>query len=99
MAQPKVSPRKPSSTQPGVWSLQDAKARLSDVVRHARTEGPQHVTVHGKQAAVILSEDDFRRLKGGLTGMALVDVFRACPFREFDIERDSVHSPVREVVL
>jgi prevent-host-death family protein len=99
MAQPKVSRRKSPSTQPGVWTLQDAKARLSDVVRHARTEGPQHVTVHGKQAAVILSEDEFRRLKGGLTGMALVDVFRACPHGDLNFELDSIHSPVRDVIL
>ena len=32
-----------------VWSLQEAKAKFSEVVRRARTEGPQTVTVHGKE--------------------------------------------------
>ena len=36
-----------------VWSLQDAKARLSEVIRLAQSEGPQLVTVHGKSAVTI----------------------------------------------
>jgi len=35
------------------WKLQDAKARLSEVVRKARAGAPQTVTVHGKAAVVI----------------------------------------------
>ena len=31
-----------------VWSLQEAKAKFSEVVERAQTEGPQTVTVHGK---------------------------------------------------
>ncbi len=38
---------------PRVWSLQDAKAKFSEVVRLAQTEGPQVVTVHGKEAVTI----------------------------------------------
>ena len=37
------------------WKLEDAKARFSEVVRLARTEGPQLVTIRGKEAAVILN--------------------------------------------
>jgi prevent-host-death family protein len=44
---------------PGTWKLQDAKARFSEVVRLAQTKGPQRVTVHGKDAVVIVSADDF----------------------------------------
>jgi prevent-host-death family protein len=42
----------------GTWKLQDAKARFSEVVRRARTDGPQHVTVHGKDAVVIVAAED-----------------------------------------
>jgi prevent-host-death family protein len=45
-----------------VWPPREAKARLSEVVRRAVEEGPQHVTVRGKAAAVILFERDFRQL-------------------------------------
>ena len=43
------------------WKLEDAKARFSELVRRA-SKGPQHVTVRGKDAAVILSAEDFDRL-------------------------------------
>jgi prevent-host-death family protein len=47
---------------PPIWQLQEAKARFSEVVRRAIDEGPQHVSLRGEPAAVILSEQDYRRL-------------------------------------
>ena len=44
------------------WQLQQAKARFSELVRRARAEGPQHVTVSGEPAVVVLSEEEFARL-------------------------------------
>ncbi|HEV7284235.1 MAG TPA: type II toxin-antitoxin system Phd/YefM family antitoxin [Kaistia sp.] len=45
------------------WQLQDAKARFSEVVKRAAEEGPQVVTVRGKETAVVLSAEDYRRLE------------------------------------
>jgi prevent-host-death family protein len=44
------------------WQLQEAKARFSEIIRRAAEEGPQHVSVRGEPAAVVLSEEDYRRL-------------------------------------
>lgn len=44
------------------WKLEDAKARFSEVVRRARNEGPQRVTVRGKDAVVIISADELDQL-------------------------------------
>lgn len=44
---------------PGSWKLQDAKARFSEVVRRAQSEGPQRVTVHGKDAVVVMSAKEY----------------------------------------
>jgi prevent-host-death family protein len=44
------------------WQLQEAKARFSELVKSAQREGPQHITVHGKPAAVVLSRADYDRL-------------------------------------
>ena len=44
------------------WQLQEAKAMFSKVVRAASRE-PQLVTVHGKETVVILSVEDYRKLK------------------------------------
>ena len=44
------------------WQLQDAKNRFSEVVKRAREDGPQTVTVHGQPAAVVVSALEFDRL-------------------------------------
>jgi antitoxin Phd len=50
-------------TNPPAWRLQDAKAQFSSVVEFALRGVPQHVTRRGKQAVVILSEQDFSALQ------------------------------------
>jgi prevent-host-death family protein len=49
----------------GRWQLQEAKQRFSEVVRSAETDGPQFVTRHGDEVAVVLDIREYRRLKGG----------------------------------
>ena len=44
------------------WKLEDAKARFSEVVRLARNEGPQRVSVRGKDAVVVMSVEELERL-------------------------------------
>ena len=83
----------------GFWRLQDAKARFSELVRRARNEGPQHVTVHGREEVVVLAADEFRRLKGGRTGQALIDALKDSPFPEIDLEPESFPMPVRDVEI
>jgi antitoxin Phd len=61
------------------WALQDAKAKFSTLTRKAVSEGPQHVTVRGRPAVVVLSERDFAKLKRGKRRRALVDLFRKSP--------------------
>jgi prevent-host-death family protein len=46
-----------------MWQLQEAKARLSEVVKKAAKEGPQKITVHGEPAAVVISSEEYKRLK------------------------------------
>jgi antitoxin Phd len=45
------------------WQLQEAKARLSELVKRAASQGPQEITVRGKGEAVVLSRSDYERLK------------------------------------
>jgi prevent-host-death family protein len=44
------------------WQLQEAKQRFSELVRHARADGPQVVTKHGAEVAVVVSIEEYRRL-------------------------------------
>ena len=88
-----------SSPLPGRWLLQDAKARLSELVRRVRSEGPQHVTVHGRDAVVVIAAEEFRRLQGDRTGQTLVDALQASPWRDIEIEPSRAPMPVRDVTL
>ena len=73
------------------WQMQEAKARLSEVVKRAEQEGPQDITVHGRSVAVVLSRAAFERLSGQMA--SLVDFMRASPLVGLDdelvFERDS----------
>ncbi len=75
--------RRKKASLPGTWKLQDAKARFSEVVRRAQAEGPQRVTVHGKDTVVILSTADYAKVKPvgrgtteGRTGADLIAVMQ-----------------------
>jgi prevent-host-death family protein len=93
-----TTPPKPPHP-PSRWRLQDAKARFSELVRRVRSEGPQHVTVHGRDEVVVVSAEEFRRLKGDRTGAALIEALQASPYRDIDIELQRAPMPVREVDL
>jgi prevent-host-death family protein len=83
----------------GHWLLHDAKARFSELVRLVRSEGPQHVSVRGRDEVVVIAGEEFRRLAGDRTGQQLVDAMQASPFRDIDIEPARVKLPVRDVNL
>ncbi len=84
---------------PGHWLLQDAKAKFSELVRRVRSEGPQHVTVHGRDEVVVIAVEEFRRLKGVGSGEALIAAMQASPYRDIDIEPRRSPMPAREVDL
>ena len=44
------------------WALQDAKAKFSEVVDRALTEGQQEVTRHGRPAVVVVAQERFKEL-------------------------------------
>lgn len=85
---------------PRTWKLQDAKARFSELVREARARGPQTVTVHGRDAVVVLSAEDYAKLVGQpRTRPNLREFLVNSPLRDLDFEFPSVRSPVRDVDL
>jgi prevent-host-death family protein len=78
--------------------MQEAKARLSEVVKLAESEGPQDITLHGRSVAVVLSRAAFERLSG--SGQSLVEFMRQSPLYGFEeIEFDRDRSTARKVAL
>lgn len=63
------------------WSVQDAKARFSEFLERCLAEGPQVVTRHGVEAALLVPVDEWRRLqvaaRPSLKQLLLSDTARA----------------------
>jgi antitoxin Phd len=82
------------------WQLQTAKAQFSEVFRRTRSEGPQRITRQGKEAVVMVAEEEYQRLTDkSRQPKSLVEFFRQSPLvgLELDFERD--RSTAREVEL
>ncbi|MEX8517822.1 MAG: type II toxin-antitoxin system Phd/YefM family antitoxin [Leptothrix sp. (in: b-proteobacteria)] len=81
------------------WQMQEAKARLSELVKCAEVEGPQDITLHGKSVAVVMSRAAFQRMSGQQA--SLLDFMQASPLAGLDDElvtlRDA--SLTRDVAL
>jgi len=80
------------------WQMQTAKARFSELVKHAAQEGPQDITLHGRSVAVVVSRELFDQLSG--SEPSLVEFMRASPLSGHDeiaFERDRGLS--REITL
>jgi prevent-host-death family protein len=91
--------RRPASSPTGRWRLQDAKARFSEVVREAQQRGPQRVTLHGKDAVVIVGADEFDRLQRPVSGRDIVTVLAASPLADVRFDRLTIKSKVRNINL
>jgi len=81
------------------WRLQDAKARFSEVVRRAQQRGPQRVTLHGRDAVVVVRADEFDRLRRPISGGDIVAVLAKSPLADVNFERMTIKSPIRNVSL
>jgi prevent-host-death family protein len=70
------------------WQLQEAKQRLSEVIRAAETSGPQFVTRHGKEVVVIVDIDSFHKTQDTKPKRDLRDFLLSGPRFELpEIER------------
>jgi prevent-host-death family protein len=68
------------------WQVQDAKQRFSELIRTAHAEGPQIVTRHGAEIAVVVDIADYRRLRGEV--VEFTDYLRSGPaFDDLELHR------------
>jgi antitoxin Phd len=71
------------------WKLEDAKARFSEVVRRARTEGPQRVSCRGQGAVVVIATEDLAALlEPPRTGADLMRFLQQTGMGELEIKRE-----------
>lgn len=99
-------PRSKKSAQPSTkrqsppWQLQTAKAQFSELIRRARTEGPQVVTRQGKEQVVVLPVEQFAQLtRRRRQPKSLVRFFAESPLAQVKIDLRRDVDPGREIKL
>ena len=79
------------------WQIQEAKNRLSKVVRLAQSAGPQTITLHGKPMAVVVSYEMFRAMTR--PAVPLSRFIMESPLAGVDLDFTRAEDPGREVDL
>ncbi|KRE23994.1 prevent-host-death protein [Bosea sp. Root483D1] len=79
------------------WSVATAKARFSELIDKAKSEGPQTVTRNGKPAAVLVSVEEWEK-KTERKG-TLVEFFQNSPLYDSGIEIERFRGGFRKVDL
>lgn len=73
----------------GRWKLEDAKARFSELVRRANEEGPQTVTVRGRETAVVIGASHYARLRPPRRRQPLVAFLEGLDLNGLDLARET----------
>ncbi len=81
------------------WQLQEAKNKFSQLVEKARKFGPQIVTKHGKEAVVILSFEDYKKMIPPEDN--LIEFLRKSPLAQSEIDFSALRQKdkPRDIVL
>ena len=77
------------------WTVQDARAHFGDVIDAALKGRPQRVTRRGKDAVVVVSEEEWRRVAGPEPAMSLGEYLTTFPLtaEEWQEIAPKRHSP------
>ena len=70
-----------------IWQIKDAKNRFSELLEDANDKGPQVITRHGTERAVVLSVAEYRALTAWRPDLKTY-LLGGPKFDEFEIRRD-----------
>ena len=79
------------------WAVAQAKARFSEVIDRALTDGPQTITRKGRKAVVVVSAEEWDR-KTARHG-TLADFFAASPLPGSGVTIERTKDTSREIAL
>jgi prevent-host-death family protein len=91
-----TNPRRPALSE-DAWTVAEAKAKFSELVDRAQSQGPQTITRNGRKAAVVVSADEWQR-KTLRTGN-LAEFFAASPLRGSKVKIARLKGGLRDVDL
>lgn len=79
------------------WNVTEARAKLSDVIRRAQSEGPQTIMRNGRKIAVVVAAEQ-RQRKSKRQGN-LAEFLAASPFRSAGVKIERLRGRLREIDL
>jgi prevent-host-death family protein len=79
------------------WSVADAKARLSELLDQAISDGPQSITRRGREVAIVVSVEEWHRKSSRVGNLA--EFLAASPLRNSELSTRRVDAPARDVSL
>ena len=78
-----INTHKKTDRKNGYWQLQEAKAMFSEVIKAAAIR-PQNITVRGKETAVILSTEEYKKITR--PRQSLYEFIQSSPLCNFELE-------------
>ena len=79
------------------WTVATAKAKLSEVIDRALSEGPQTITRNGRKAVVVVAAQEWQRRTERVGNLA--EFFAVSPLRRSGLRSDRVKDPPRKLDL
>jgi prevent-host-death family protein len=79
------------------WTVAEAKAKFSEVIERAQSDGPQTITRKGRKAAVVVDAGEWER-KTKRHG-SLAEFFAASPLRGSGLQIKRARGGARKVEL
>lgn len=76
------------------WQLQEAKNKLSKVIDNAIRSGPQIITRHGTEVAIVLSYAEYQKIVASQQKMS--DFFQSSPLAQAELDLSRDQSELRE---
>ncbi len=80
-----------------IWTVAEAKAKFSELINRAKSEGPQKITRHGRTTVVIVAAEDWER-KAERKGN-LAEFLAASPLRSAGLKLRKLPVRLRRIEL
>ena len=80
-----------------IWTVAEAKAKFSEVLERAMSEGPQTITRKGRTAAVLVGAEEWQRKTNRVGNLA--DFFASSPLRGSGLKMRRLKEKPRKINL
>jgi prevent-host-death family protein len=79
------------------WTVAEAKAKFSEIIERAVSEGPQTITKRGRTAAVVVAAEEWERKTRRAGNLA--EFFASSPLRGSNLRVRRLKTPPRKINL